>query len=151
MKFKFPNISEESGVYVFYFLKSERKFPFYVGETSNLRKRMGMYVVASFAASTDFLVGEAVKYIQEKGYCVVVEFKSVLEERLNRKKEEEQLINEFRLSGLRLLNRDRRNPGYDYRKAKREEILNKIYKEVEVILLNATNHQKFRKSRKDNR
>jgi hypothetical protein len=134
MKIKIPNIPGEPGVYVFYFLRDKKEIPFYVGETNNLRRRIGEYLVASFAAQTDFRVGEAIKYMQKNKCDVVVKFWIYLDNKSHRKKEESRLISKFRSDGLELLNKGEKNVGYNYRIDKREKVLDRIKKETKIIL-----------------
>lgn len=56
-------------VYVFYAVKGGMQFPFYVGQTGSLVCRMADHSRAAFDPSTDFNVGNAVKYLRDqKGY-----------------------------------------------------------------------------------
>ena len=129
-----PKIPSTPAMYIFYLIKGEKEVPFYVGQTKNLKRRMGEYLVSSWATTPDFIVGEATKYLQEKGYQVVVKFQDLSEEESERRLKEEKKIKELKSRGQILLNRDADKVGYDYRTADREEIRSQIRKEVEDIL-----------------
>jgi len=60
--------------------------PFYVGQTRNLRRRLGEYYVASYFTSTDFRVGNAIKYFQEKTEVTVM-FEPIDDPKKRRNKE----------------------------------------------------------------
>lgn len=75
-----------------------RLTPFYVGESSRHVGRIGDYVSANFTASTDFKVGEAVKFLRQRGLEVLVRFW----ECTDRKLEEKRVINILRASHLLL-------------------------------------------------
>jgi hypothetical protein len=88
-------------VYVLVLSRDGLRVPFYVGETSNLTKRMGDYQCASFQASTDFKVGEALRYLIETQKCgIEVLFRASA----TGKKDERQLIRELQVLGVHLLN-----------------------------------------------
>lgn len=81
--------------------------------------RMQDYCQASFKASTDFKVGEAIKYLQQKNYDIVVKSKQAAGvSKIHRTKEEREIIRKLHLEGLQLLNDFR---GYDYRTASEDE------------------------------
>lgn len=81
-------------VYVLHYIQGEgaKTIPFYVGESSRHVGRFGDYVSANFTAATDFKVGEAVKYLREKGLRVVIKF----QESHNRKEEEKRILQHLR-------------------------------------------------------
>ena len=87
-------------VYIIFAIKDSNDCPFYVGETRNLRRRIGEYVVASFQAPTDFKVGEAIKYLHDKGYKITIRYKQTSD----RKQEEKDIIQHLKFSGVHLLN-----------------------------------------------
>ena len=94
-------------VYVIFYTKdSITPVPFYVGETSRPYGRIADYLSAQFSASTDFKVGEAVKYLQELGFPVVLKFRKSD----SRKYEEKLILDSLRCKFL-LLNDLQ---GYDY-------------------------------------
>jgi hypothetical protein len=96
-------------VYVFSWLADGVEIPFYVGQTSRISGRMNDYDLASFKASTDFCVGEAVKYLKgSKNYRVVVRYRPSVDP----PKEEKAIIRRLLVSGVQLLNC---LPRYDYR------------------------------------
>jgi hypothetical protein len=126
-EFKVMEFPEREGiVYVLCFIKGKKEVPFYVGESDVFHRRMAEYMDPQFSASTDFKVGEAIKYFQEKGYRIVVRWKRVAKKWQNekRRKEEKKLIQELMWDDCRLLNSLK---GYDYKtadkKAEREKIL----------------------------
>lgn len=101
--------------------------PFYVGESSkHVYGRIGDYVSAKFSASTDFKVGEAVRYLQSKGHRVVVKYRTSDD----RKGDESQLIQELRTS-QQLLNDLK---GYNYRVANVHDERLKIHSFMNQVL-----------------
>jgi len=83
----YPNI-----VYVLCYIRAEdtEAIPFYVGESSRHIGRLGDYVSAKFSAVTDYKVGEAVKYLQEKNIRVVIRFR-----KSDARKKEEKYIHQL--------------------------------------------------------
>jgi len=116
-------------VYILYIQARSKEIPFYVGETNSLAERMGNYSKANFTASTDFKVGEAIKYFREKDYKVIVKFKSTEK----KKEEQDNIIKDFQRTGLRLLNELR---NYKYKLADIEEERQKVREFCDVILKN---------------
>jgi len=106
----------ESSVYVILCVKGNEEIPIYIGEASKLRRRIGGYISASFQLFTDFKVGEAIRYLQEEEYKVVIKYKSTKEE--FRKEEEKSIIDNLHGEGYRLLND---LGSYNYRTASKEE------------------------------
>lgn len=105
----------EGHVYVLCWSASGGDVPFYVGQTDRLRERMSDYQNAQFAASTDFRVGEAIRYLRDqRSLRIVVRYKKSKDPG----KDEYTLIRDLQLFGLRLLNS---LPSYDYVKADEEE------------------------------
>ena len=97
-----PNFPDcHSAIYVVFCKRGHQEIPIYVGETGRLRRRIGDYIVASFQASTDFKVGEAVRYLQEKGYAIVVKYKGT--EEGNRREEETRVREYLEGKGYKLL------------------------------------------------
>ncbi len=105
-KFKDFNVLDfpqnTSAVYVVFCKKESEEIPIYVGETDIIQRRIGDYVSAKFSAATDFKVGEAIKYLIEKGFRVTIKYESL--ERERRKEEEKRIKEYFREAGYRLLN-----------------------------------------------
>jgi hypothetical protein len=96
-------------VYVFCWVADGVEIPIYVGQTGRFAGRMNDYSLASFAACTDFCVGEAVKYLKSTKNCsVVVRHRPSL----HPPEEEKGIIRRLLVSGVRLLNC---LPRYDYR------------------------------------
>ena len=96
--FNFPLFSDI--VYIVGIQKEEKFIPFYVGQSSRHLGRMGDYISAQFNAPTDFKVGEAVKYIQQKGFLAVVKFKTTN----SRQENERRYTMEVMGMGYELLN-----------------------------------------------
>lgn len=123
--FLFPNIIYILGV------ESHRKFlPFYVGQSARNTGRLGDYISAHFKASTDFKVGEAIKYFQIRGYEVLVKFKKSE----NGKKDEKEWYPKLKGKNFLLLND---LEGYNYKTADRNEERQKIRDFVDKIISNA--------------
>jgi hypothetical protein len=120
----------ERHVYVFCWKANGKDIPFYVGQTNRLHGRMDDYQSAQFAASTDFRVGEAIRYLRDqRSLRIVVLYK----ESRDSVKDEYTLIRDLQLSGLRLLNS---LPGYDYRKADKDEERRTVQKFCEMLMDN---------------
>lgn len=125
----FPNFPDEVGVYIILYIKNDAEIPLYVGETNQFRRRMGEYTSANFAAPTDFIVGEAIKYLQEKGYKMIIKYKFSE----NKKREQNEIIKDLQSLGYKLLN------GficYDYERAEKNKERERIKKFCENILTN---------------
>lgn len=105
-------------VYVFFALtaKNPNGQPFYVGQTANFQARMTDYFRGTFAAATDFKVGEVVRYLLSSGSRINVGYDE-MPDRIIALKEEARIIQSIRSKGIRLLNDI---GGYDYRSAVRE-------------------------------
>ena len=125
----FPNFPDEAGVYIILYIKNNAEMPLYVGETNRFRRRMGEYTSANFAAPTDFIVGEAIKYLQVKGYKVIIKHKFSED----KKREQNEIIKDLRSLGYRLLNGF---IGYDYKTADENKERERIKKFCENILTN---------------
>jgi hypothetical protein len=107
----FPMSTRIGVVYVFFWVAGGVRTPFYVGQTGRFLPRMEDYCAADFAASTDFKVGEAAKYLKNTmNYDVVVGYRLSADPC----KDESEIICELRIKRVRLLND---LPGYDYRTA----------------------------------
>ncbi|MDD2753459.1 MAG: hypothetical protein PHT44_02535 [Candidatus Portnoybacteria bacterium] len=112
--FNFPN--DISAVYIIYSAKDNRKIPIYVGESSSLWGRIGDYCRASFKSSTDFKVGEAIKYLRERRQNIIVDIRHKdIHTKKERKEKEGATIKEI---GRHLLNELK---GYNYKNAHIEE------------------------------
>lgn len=96
-------------IYVIYFRANDKNRYFYIGQSSRNIGRLGDYLSAKFSASTDFKVGEAIKYLFSIGYKVGVKYK----ESKNREVDEKSLLDELRKK-YKMLND---LPGYDYQTA----------------------------------
>lgn len=119
---EFPPMNREISrfVYVLCLVDSSVEVPFYVGQTTRIWGRLDDYYWAMFSASTDFRVGEAVRYLSTKGYRVAVKYKPSADSR----KEEHEIIEELhRLRGANTLLNDL--GGFDWKRANEfEERLN---------------------------
>jgi len=115
-------------VYVLCFAgKGPSERPFYVGQTDRFHGRMSDYRLASFAACTDFCVGEATRYlIGARDFRVTVRYRVSDKPRI----EEKQIIRDLLISGNRLLNC---LPRYDYRTARESEERDAIHRFCDLI------------------
>lgn len=96
-------------VYIFFRVRGTDEMPFYVGQTKQIWGRLNDYYWAMSSASTDFRVGEAVRYLGSKGYRVLVKYKSSLEPR----RDEATTLETLREHHVLLNDLD----GFDYQKA----------------------------------
>jgi len=115
-------------IYVLCWVDGAEETPFYVGETHSLSNRMNDYFWADFQASTDFRVGEAVKYLNTRNLRVVARYKVSAD----REKEERAIINALHEQGRCLLNDLR--PSYDYRIANQIEEGRKIHQFIDGLM-----------------
>jgi hypothetical protein len=116
-----PNI-----VYVLFFDMNGAEVYFYVGQTSRHIGRLGDYVSGKFTAATDFRVGEAIKYLQEKKLVIRVKYREVL----NSKSEERDLIQQLSRK-FKLLNH---LPAYNYLKSTPDAELTKVRRFIDEVL-----------------
>ena len=110
----FPPANGPGFVYVLCWLAGGEEIPFYVGQTQSIWGRLNDYYWADFQASTDFRVGEAVKYLGIQNLRVVARYKLSAD----RQEEERAIIRDLHAEGRRLLNDCR---SYDYRTATEAE------------------------------
>jgi hypothetical protein len=124
LEFPIATPPADGTVYVLLYKINGREFPFYVGQTGRFVDRMGDYVSAQHAASTDFKVGKAIEYLKKKMNCQIIVKHKTSNDRL---KEEKLLIAkleaELKLYGSSLLNKC---PGYDYKTIKPLDALSNI-------------------------
>jgi hypothetical protein len=106
----FPPADGDGFVYVLCWVAGCEEIPFYVGQTQSIWGRLNDYYWADFQASTDFRVGEAVKYLSRQNLRVIAKYKVSAD----RHKEERAIIDLLHAEKRRLLNDCR---SYDYRKA----------------------------------
>jgi hypothetical protein len=116
-----PNI-----VYVLFFEMNGTEIYFYVGQTSRHIGRFGDYVSRQFTAPTDFRVGEAIKYLQEKKLTVRVKYRECLDS----KYEEDDLIRQLSQK-FKLLNH---LPAYNYQKSTPDVERRKVCKFIDEVL-----------------
>ena len=123
--FNFPLFSDI--IYIVGIQGEVNFIPIYIGESTRYLGRMGDYISAQFNTPTDFKVGEAVKYIQSKGFPVGVKFKATK----NRREDEIKYLNDIRTLGFKLLND---LSSFDYRTsnsdAEREKVQRFVQKEI---------------------
>jgi hypothetical protein len=93
-----------------FWVKGTDEIPFYVGQTNRIWGRLDDYYWATFSASTDFRVGEAVRQLSRSGYRVILRYKSTPDPRVD----EASIISELTREGRKLLNNDQ---GFDHRTA----------------------------------
>jgi hypothetical protein len=106
----FPPANGPGFVYVLCWVAMGEEIPFYVGQTQSIWGRLNDYYWADFQASTDFRVGEAVRYLTTQNLRVVARYKLSAD----RRKEERAIIDGLDAEGRRLLNNC---PSFDYRTA----------------------------------
>jgi len=83
-------------VYVIGIGDKDKSRPFYVGQSSkHFWCRMCDYLSAQEKASTDFKVGEAIKYLQEKGQSVKVWYRESTDPRKDEKEIRDRLASEL--------------------------------------------------------
>jgi hypothetical protein len=121
--FDFPQRSHV--VYVLFYIRDdeEGEQAFYVGETDRFGARMMDYVIAAFGASTDFKVGEAIRYLVANGARVTVGYNECAN-RKDARAMERDFINGLRIEGVGLIND---LDGYDYRTAINSDERTKIH------------------------
>ncbi len=118
-----------SAVYIICFMKQNKEIPFYVGQTDRLWGRMRDYKIANFKAQTDFKVGIAIKYLQQKGYNIVIKYKTTL---VNQRIYEEKIfIEDLKGNGIKLLNE---LSGYNYKTADKTREKEKIERFCGILL-----------------
>jgi hypothetical protein len=115
-------------VYVLCLIIENAEVPFYVGQTSRLSGRMRDYSLANFTASTDFCVGEAIKYLKdERSYRIVVRYTESSDPR----RQEKIVIRRLLVSGVWLLNC---LPRYDYRTDNRDMERDTVRKFCDMVI-----------------
>jgi hypothetical protein len=127
-----PILSPGGFVYVFCWVADGIEIPFYVGQTNRFSGRMNDYDLANFKASTDFCIGEAVKYLKgTKNYRVVVRHRPSPDP----PKEEKAIIRRLLVSGVWLLNC---LPRYNYRTDSQAEETEVIHRFCDMFTCNRT-------------
>ncbi|GEM_PF-860268 len=116
-------------VYILYFMENDsvQEVPFYVGESSRGVGRFGDYISAKFSAPTDFKVGEAIRYMRNRGFNVRIKYK----ESDDRKSEERKIINDLQRNS-RLLNE---LEGFNYTVSNESDERTKIHNFIDILLL----------------
>jgi hypothetical protein len=125
----FPPINREvpKFVYVLFWVTESQQVPFYVGQTSRIWGRLDDYYWGTFWASTDFRIGEAIRYLNTKAHRVVVKYKGSEDPR----GEEARIIEDLRRAGYTLLNGI---GGFDFRKADESEERLKVHRFIDGLL-----------------
>ena len=123
----FPN--HRDIIYVLLYVREGKgqPIPLYVGQSSRHIGRFGDYLSANFSASTDFKVGEAVRYLRSEGHSVVIRYR----ESDDRKRDERTVINNLRKT-FPLLND---LEGYNYQCADEEQERLKIRAFIDHLLV----------------
>jgi len=96
--------SEQGFVYVLCWKQDDKEVPFYVGQTQAIWGRMNDYHWGQFQASTDFRIGQAIRYLSERNLRVVSRYKQVDGTRPDWRRREAQMIKELETEGWLLLN-----------------------------------------------
>jgi hypothetical protein len=122
-------------VYVLFYFRddADNGKPFYVGETASFIGRMTDYLRGTFAAATDFKVGEAVRYFIQNDIRVRVGYQEHPDRPSARAKEGE-LIARLRDDGIPLLND---LFGYDYRTANQSDEGKRVHQFCDERILKA--------------
>ena len=128
---EFPPINREvpGFVYVWCWINGSEEVPFYVGQTKRVWGRLDDYYWAMFSASTDFRVGEAVRYLSTKGYRIVVKYRSSADPL----KEEAEIIKSLQECDRRTLLNEL--GGFDYRTADEAEERRRVQQFLGTLLL----------------
>jgi hypothetical protein len=114
-------------VYILCGIVDGEEVPFYVGETHSVRNRLNDYYWADFQASTDFKVGEAVKYLCDvKKLRVIAKIKASVK----RIGDQNEIIATLHQEGKKLLNDCE---GYNYKTANQEAERSKIQQFVDLL------------------
>ena len=88
------------------------------------------YMNPQLAASTDFKVGQAIKYFKAKGLLIQVAVRKDIIDQNQRRKEEAERSKSFRRSGYALLNDLK---GYNYKTANQHEEIAKVHQFCDSI------------------
>jgi len=121
-------------VYVLCWKQGDKEVPFYVGQTQAIWGRMNDYHWGEFQASTDFRVGQAVRYLSEHDLRVVSKYKVVQGKRPEWLHREAKIVQDLEGEGWLLLNR---MDGYKYAESTEELERAKIERFMERIRENA--------------
>ena len=123
----FPPRNDSGFVYVLCWVAMGEEVPFYVGQTQSIWGRLNDYYWADFQASTDFRVGEAVKYLSTQNLLVVARYRLSAD----RQREETATIISLHAEGRRLLNDCQ---GFDYRTATKAEETTKVRRFIDGLI-----------------
>jgi hypothetical protein len=123
----FPPADGNGFVYVLCWLTGGEEIPFYVGQTQSIWGRLNDYYWADFQASTDFRVGEAVRYLNGQDLRVVAKYKVSAD----RHKEERAIIDLLHAEKRRLLNDC---PSYDYRTGTKATEKSRVQKFIDALI-----------------
>jgi hypothetical protein len=117
-------------VYVLFYGDNEK--PFYVGETESFTGRMADYLRGTFAAATDFKVGEAIRYLEQHVLRIRVGYQEHPDRPTARAREDEFIVC-LRSEGIPLLND---LAGYNYRTADKVDERSRVHKFCDNLILN---------------
>jgi len=121
-----PSTQNRNIVYALFFQMNGREICFYAGQSSRHIGRFGDYLSCQFTAPTDFRVGEAIKYLQEKKFVVKAKYREVLDPEA----EERQLIRQLSQT-FKLLNR---LPAYNYQRSTPQVEKEKVRRFIDEVL-----------------
>jgi len=122
----FPTTQNRNIVYALFFDVNGREICFYAGQSSRHIGRFGDYLSCQFTAPTDFRVGEAIKYLQEKRFVVRAKYREVIDPEAQERELIRQLSQTFKL--LNHL------PAYDYRRSTAEVEKAKVRRFIDEVL-----------------
>jgi hypothetical protein len=128
----FPRIPRAGYVYVLCWVADflGEETPFYVGSTDKIPRRMDNYDDAHFTFPRDFIVGTAVRYLENtKKFHIIVKYRRSFDEKAKREADEEALQSTLESSGLRLLNDF---PHYTYKVPDEEKMSKEVEKKKEI-------------------
>ncbi len=123
----------EAVVYVLILQREGSKVPFYVGQATNLHNRLRDYMSPQIAVTTDFKVGEAIKYFQEQGFGIEVAVKRGLTDTKQRRTEESRTIGILKNHSYKLLND---LGGFNYKTVNKEDERNRVKIYCDNYILN---------------
>jgi hypothetical protein len=109
--------------------RSREKIPIYVGESQRHIGRFGNYLFPSFDQKTNYIVGNTIKYLAEKGYEIVFDYDEI--EECERQNKEKQIIKELEKDFF-LLNEKAQ---YNDKTELEMEVLLKIYKTTDENII----------------
>jgi hypothetical protein len=127
----FPRIPRAGYVYVLCWVANflGEEVPFYVGSTDKIPRRMDNYDDAHFTSPRDFIVGTAIRYLENtKKFHVIVKYRRSFDEEKKREADEDALRRTL-ASGSRLLNNF---PSYVSKVPDEEKMSKEVEKKKEI-------------------